>query len=78
MINQRRKIPISPHAAKYTQDLRANYTDRAFGRHGSNVRGSIELGFLRGYQAGYEDCLMKKPPEHYARSKKQIREDDDD
>ena len=72
-----RKIPISVHAERHLKDLRSNFSDRALGRLGGQVRGSIELGFLRGYQAGYEDARMGKPPEHYARSKKQILEDED-
>lgn len=28
----------------------------------------LELGFLRGYQGGYEDAAAGRPPKHYARA----------
>jgi len=74
MATKRKGLPISAHTQKCIGDLRADFTDRRYGKLGSQARGSIELGFLRGYQAGYEDCMMKRPPEHYVRSKKEIRE----
>ena len=53
-----------------TQDLTCNFTDKAYGRFGNTIRGSIDLGFLRGYQAGYEDAICGKKPKHYARINK--------
>ncbi len=72
------RIPISNHAAKCLQDLRAPFSDRAHGNLGRSARGSIELGFLRGYQGGYEDAIMGKKPQHYVRSKKEIIADQDE
>ena len=73
----KRKIPISKHAVECLQDLRADYTDHAGISTNRRARGAIELGFLRGYQEGYEDRLMGKKAQHYARSKKEITRDDD-
>ena len=74
MKKTKRKIPISQHAAECLQDLRAAYTDKSGEHAARNVRGSVELGFLRGYQSGYEDCLMKRPAKHYHMTKKEIIE----
>ena len=69
------RLPISTHAEECLKDLRANFTDRAYGNLGRQARGSIELAFLRGYQGSYEDAIMGKKPQHYVRSKKKIKEE---
>lgn len=42
--------------------------------HGLQHSGDIAIAYLRGYQGGYEDRVMGKPPEHYANTcRKDIR-----
>ncbi len=47
---------------------------RAGSRSHRQVKGGQNLAFMRGYQAGYEDRVMGKSPECYAREhRKDIR-----
>lgn len=59
-----------------TQDLKSEV--RAVARRASHLGGAVSLAFLRGYQAGYEDCVMGRKPECYARTDRQSIEGKDD
>lgn len=69
------KYPMSQHTKRCIENLIINFSTRQYGHFGNRIRGSIELGFLRGYQSGYEDCSINKKSKHYVRSKKEIMED---
>lgn len=46
-----------------TVELKKPWNSRV--RMDKNVTGAIEVAFLRGYQAGYEDRAKGKRPKHY-------------
>lgn len=71
----KKKYPISKHTREYTRDLGIPFTERRYGHLGKQITGSIELAFLRGYQSGYEDCIIGKKSQHYVRRKEEILKD---
>lgn len=69
----RRKSLITKNEKSCTQELQNSV--RAATRRVKALSADISLGFLRGYQSGYEDCTIGLPPQHYARPREEIKKD---
>lgn len=60
---KRNKSIVSKHEIACTGDLQASV--RGASRRVKGLSADLSLGFLRGYQSGYEDAINGKHPKHF-------------